>query len=113
MVSIVTSFATLVTVHVAIAAGFLTRGRPWWHAPFALVLLPLAPYWGFQDGMRHCAATHGLQQFDGHRGRYVDDVRSWQTDEPALDMTGAAIIAAAAQLHLHDHAQLRSPGGTR
>jgi hypothetical protein len=59
---------------------------------------------GDQDGMRHCAATHGLRRFDGHNGRYVDDVRSWQTDEPALDMTGAAIIAAAAQLHLHPHA---------
>jgi hypothetical protein len=30
--------------------------------------------------------------------RYVDDVRSWQTDEPALDMTGAAILAGAVQL---------------
>jgi endoglucanase len=29
---------------------------------------------------------------------YLDDVRSWQTDEPALDMTGAAIVAAASQL---------------
>jgi hypothetical protein len=46
-----------VTVHIAIAAGFLTRGRPWWHAPFALVLLPLAPYWGFQDGMRRRAVV--------------------------------------------------------
>ena len=35
--------------------------------------------------------------FNGRGSRYVDDVRSWQTDEPALDMTGAAIIAAAAQ----------------
>jgi hypothetical protein len=53
---------------------------------------------GFQDGMRHCAASARLQRFDGHGGRYVDDVRAWQTDEPALDMTGAAIIAAAAEL---------------
>jgi endoglucanase len=53
---------------------------------------------GFQDGMRHCAASQRLQRFDGHGGRYVDDVRAWQTDEPALDMTGAAIIAAAAEL---------------
>ncbi len=54
---------------------------------------------GFQDGMRHCtAASRGLDRFDGHGGRYVDDVRAWQTDEPALDMTGAAIIAAAAEL---------------
>lgn len=52
---------------------------------------------GFQDGMRHCV-VHGLRRFDGHGSRYLDDVRSWQTDEPALDMTGTAIAAAAAQL---------------
>jgi len=51
---------------------------------------------GFQTGMRHCtAASRRLDRFDGHRSRYVDDVRAWQTDEPALDMTGAAVIAAA------------------
>jgi hypothetical protein len=56
---------------------------------------------GFQDGMRHCtAASRRLDRFDGHGGRYVDDVRAWQTDEPALDMTGAAILAAAAELGL-------------
>jgi glycosyl hydrolase family 9/cellulase-like Ig domain-containing protein len=52
---------------------------------------------GFQDGMRHCALTR-YAAFDGHGSRYLDDVRSWQTDEPAIDMTGAAIAAAAAQL---------------
>lgn len=61
---------------------------------------------GFQDGMRHCARSHALKQFDGQNSRYVDDVRSWQTDEPALDMTGAAIIAAAAQLRIHPHARV-------
>jgi endoglucanase len=65
---------------------------------------------GFQTGMVHCAKTkaRGLRRFDGHGGRFVDDVRAWQTDEPALDMTGAAIIAAAAQLRLHPGARLRS-----
>ena len=49
---------------------------------------------GFQDGMRHCtAASRRLDRFDGQGSRYVDDVRAWQTDEPALDMTGAAILA--------------------
>jgi endoglucanase len=52
---------------------------------------------GFQDGMKHCAVTK-YAAFDGHGSRFVDDVRSWQTDEPALDMTGTAIAAAAAQL---------------
>jgi endoglucanase len=59
----------------------------------------------FQDGMVHCSAgASTLPRFDARGSRYVDDVRSWQTDEPALDMTGAAIIAAATQLHLHPHA---------
>jgi hypothetical protein len=52
---------------------------------------------GFQTGMRHCTVL-GYRRFDGHGSRYLDDVRSWQTDEPALDMTGTAIAAAAAQL---------------
>jgi endoglucanase len=52
---------------------------------------------GFQDGMRHCV-VRGLRRFDGHGSRYLDDVRSWQTDEPALDMTGTAIAASASQL---------------
>jgi hypothetical protein len=52
---------------------------------------------GFQDGMVHCAVS-GTRRFDGSGSAYLDDVRSWQTDEPALDMTGAAIAAAAAQL---------------
>jgi hypothetical protein len=58
---------------------------------------------GFQDGMVHCSAAGPGRyvRYDGRHSRYVDDVRSWQTDEPALDMTGAAIIAAAAELKLH------------
>jgi endoglucanase len=70
---------------------------------------------GFQTGMLPCtSASRQLTRFDGHGSRYVDDVRAWQTDEPALDMTGAAVIAAAAQLHLHPHAPVRTPrSGTR
>ena len=52
---------------------------------------------GYQDGMRHCSVS-GLHRFDGSGSRYLDDTRSWQTDEPALDMTGSAIAAAAAQV---------------
>ena len=60
---------------------------------------------GLQDGMRECP-TNGVDKFapfDTATASFVDDVRSWQTDEPALDMTGAAIIAAASQLALHLH----------
>jgi endoglucanase len=58
---------------------------------------------GFQDGMVHCPgpgspAAVPRRHFDGSGSVYLDDVRSWQTDEPALDMTGAAIVAAASQL---------------
>lgn len=61
---------------------------------------------GFQDGMVHCPgrgspAVVPARSFDGSGSVYLDDVRSWQTDEPALDMTGAAIIAAASQLATH------------
>jgi len=74
---------------------------------------------GFQTGMRHCTAvSRRLDRFDGHGSRYVDDVRAWQTDEPALDMTGAAVIAAAAELSLRPQAvalgrQLPSSTGGR
>ncbi len=54
---------------------------------------------GFQDGMRHCSRPR-YAAFDGRGSRYVDDVRAWQTDEPALDMTAAAVLAGAAQLSL-------------
>jgi endoglucanase len=55
---------------------------------------------GFQDAMVHCPPTPGsvYRPYDGRGSRYVDDVRSWQTDEPALDMTGAAILAGAVGL---------------
>jgi endoglucanase len=53
-----------------------------------------------QDGMRKCPVdgANDFARFDGRGSRFVDDVRSWMTDEPALDMTAAAIAAAAANL---------------
>jgi endoglucanase len=57
---------------------------------------------GYQDGMVPCPPNGAdpYAAFDGHGSTFIDDVRSWQTDEPALDMTGSAIIAAASQLAL-------------
>lgn len=49
---------------------------------------------GLQSGMRKCENDAG-QAFTGHHSEYVDDVRAWQTDEPALDMTASAILAGA------------------
>jgi hypothetical protein len=49
--TIVLSFAALSTAHVALVAGLVAR-KQWWRAPFALVVVPLAPYWGFRERMR-------------------------------------------------------------
>ncbi|MEY9912394.1 endoglucanase [Catenulispora sp. MAP12-49] len=53
----------------------------------------------YQDGMKQCPAggTDAYTKFTGHSSRFSDDVRSWQTDEPALDMTGSAVLGAAMQ----------------
>ncbi|HEY4017716.1 MAG TPA: glycoside hydrolase family 9 protein [Pseudonocardiaceae bacterium] len=51
---------------------------------------------GLQSGMKKCE-NDSYTTFTGHGSEYVDDVRSWQTSEPALDMTGAAIVAGAWQ----------------
>ena len=49
-----------------------------------------------QDGTRKCEKD-SFTAFTGHGSEYVDDVRSWQTSEEALDMTGSAILAGALQ----------------
>jgi endoglucanase len=54
----------------------------------------------YLDDMVKCPAggEDRFGAFTGHGSRFVDDVRAWQTDEPALDMTGSAILGAALQL---------------
>jgi hypothetical protein len=44
------AFATLITVHVAIAFG-LSRKSPRWRALVAFFVPPLAPYWALRLGM--------------------------------------------------------------
>jgi hypothetical protein len=51
VVALVLAFATLVTVHVSLIFGLAFR-HPVWRAPVAFVIPPLAPWWGWQDGMR-------------------------------------------------------------
>jgi len=53
----------------------------------------------YQDGMVHCPANGAdpYAVYTGRGSRFVDDVRSWQAVEPALDMTGTAIAGAAFQ----------------
>ena len=50
------SFAALVTAHLMLLGG-LALHRPRWRAMIALVVPPLAPYWGARTGMRARAAA--------------------------------------------------------
>jgi hypothetical protein len=50
----------------------------------------------FDEG--HTCPADGLDRFramNGHGSRYIDDVRAWQTVEPAIDFTAAAALAFA------------------
>jgi hypothetical protein len=55
---LVIAFATLVTAHVMLVAAVAAPRR--WHALAALVVAPLAPYWGWRRGMRARAALWAL-----------------------------------------------------
>ena len=47
-------------------------------------------------GMVKCE-NDSFTTFTGHSSEYVDDVRSWQSSEPALDMSGSLVLAGALQ----------------
>lgn len=49
----------------------------------------------YLDGMRPCpaGAADPYTAFTGHGSTYTDDVRSWQSSEPALDMDASALLA--------------------
>ena len=51
MLTLVGSFAILCTVHLAIAIGLLLH-KPRWRGLLALLVFPLAPYWGHELHMR-------------------------------------------------------------
>jgi hypothetical protein len=51
VIVLVSSFALLVCAHVTLAVGLMLR-RPRWRGPLALLLPPLAPYWGLGGGLR-------------------------------------------------------------
>lgn len=50
----------------------------------------------FEEGLT-CPARGGdrCAAFSGHGSRFVDDIRSWQTVEPAIDFTATAALAFA------------------
>jgi hypothetical protein len=54
--TLVLSFALLATSHIALAAGLLFR-QPRWRGPVALLVAPLAPYWGVAERMYVRSAT--------------------------------------------------------
>jgi len=55
LAGLVLGFATLVTVHIALAARLVLRVRPRWRGLLALVVPPLAVIWGFRAGYRRNA----------------------------------------------------------
>ena len=55
LAGLVLGFATLVTVHLALAARLVLRERPRWRGLVALVVPPLAVIWGFRAGFRRNA----------------------------------------------------------
>lgn len=50
MVAVVIAFAAWITAHITIVAGLVAR-RPRWRALAALVIVPLAPFWGLRARM--------------------------------------------------------------
>lgn len=48
----------------------------------------------YLDGMRACPPSgEPFAPFTGHGSTYADDVRSWQSSEPALDMDASGLLA--------------------
>ncbi|HLK40846.1 MAG TPA: hypothetical protein VKU41_29030 [Polyangiaceae bacterium] len=50
---------TLALAHLALAVGLVRRGA-WGRGLLALALPPLAPWWGWQAGMRRRSAAWGV-----------------------------------------------------
>jgi hypothetical protein len=59
VLALLAAFATLATAHVALVWGLAWR-PPRWRALLALPLVPLAPYWGFREGMHVRSAIWAL-----------------------------------------------------
>jgi uncharacterized membrane protein YphA (DoxX/SURF4 family) len=56
LVLLAVAFGALVTAHVALVFGLAAR-PPRWRALVALVVPPLAPYWGWQERHRVASTT--------------------------------------------------------
>jgi hypothetical protein len=52
-VMLAASLAMLIAAHVSLVVGLaLLRPRVWWRPVLAVLLPPLAPYWGTRHGLR-------------------------------------------------------------
>jgi hypothetical protein len=51
VVTLTSAFAVLVTTHVVLVVSLLMR-KPHWRGLLALLLPPLAPYWGMEERLR-------------------------------------------------------------
>jgi hypothetical protein len=52
LATLIVAFASLVTIHVAVASRLVLRARPRWRGFVALVVPPLAPILAFREGWR-------------------------------------------------------------
>ena len=54
-------------------------------------------YSGFQTGMRNCPADDSdpFAQFNGSHAKFKDDIESFSTVEPAVDLTATSPLAFA------------------
>jgi hypothetical protein len=58
------ALVAFVTAHLALVVGLARRARSpsggrWWQPAAALVVMPLAPWWGYRAGMRKWALAWG------------------------------------------------------
>ena len=56
-----------------------------------------APTWGLVTNMVKCPVAGGdsYKKFDGNGAVYVDNVQSYSTDEPAIDLTASSFLMYA------------------
>jgi len=55
VIALIVTFAAFVVSHVALSAMLLLFHKPRWRGPVALVLPPLAPFWGYVAGRKRLA----------------------------------------------------------
>jgi hypothetical protein len=57
-IALAVALVAFVAAHFTLVAGIARRG-PWWRAPAALLVAPLAPWWGWHLGMHRSTIAWG------------------------------------------------------